>query len=87
MSVSHHIQHDSVPSISHVCRDHGPMRRLVVIFLLLSLGAYVTPGLAATASELIQKGYARDLKRCKAKWQALLRLCQAHPDPTLETPP
>lgn len=60
------------------------MRRLVVIFLLLSLAAYVTPALAATASELIQKGYARDLKRCKAKWQALLKLCQAHPDPTLE---
>jgi len=69
--------------MSQVCRDHGPMRRLVTICLLMSLGAYVSPALGVTAKELIQKGYARDLKRCKAKWQALLKLCLAHPDPTI----
>jgi len=63
------------------------MRRLVVICLLTSLGAYVPPALASKASQqaaqLIKKGYQRDLKRCKAKWRALLKLCVAHPDPTI----
>jgi hypothetical protein len=61
------------------------MRRLVAICFLMSLCA--TPALASRASQqaaqLIKKGYARDVKRCKAKWRALRELCRAHPDPTI----
>lgn len=63
------------------------MRWLVAIGLLTALCAYAPPASASKASEqalrLIKKGYARDLKRCRAKWQALLKLCQEHPDPTV----
>ncbi len=63
------------------------MRRLLAICLSMSLGVSVTPALASKASQqaakLIKQGYERDMKRCKAKWKALLKLCQAHPDPNV----
>lgn len=68
----------------------GGVTRALLIALTLGLPTMIGPlspsadAACGKACQLIQKGYARDLKRCRAKWLGILNLCKGHPNPTPE---